>query len=84
MSSPIIPLLVCFVLVHIHVLQGYIQIAKCSVALGDLSAVDSAISVVKELSPNNAAIYQRFRNWRLLGGLMRRQTKLTRNKTTER
>ena len=56
MSSPIIPLLVCFVLVHIHVLQGYIQIAKCSVALGDLSAVDSAISVVKELSPNNAAI----------------------------
>ena len=56
MSSPIIPLLVRFVLVHIHLLQGYIRIAKCSLALGDLSAADSAISVVKELSPNNAAI----------------------------
>lgn len=40
-----------------HVLmQGFIRIAKCSLALGDLSAADNAISAVKELSPNNAAI----------------------------
>jgi DnaJ family protein C protein 7 len=37
-------------------IKGYIRIAKCSLALGDLSAADNAISVVKELSPNNAAI----------------------------
>ena len=36
--------------------QGYIRIAKCSLALGDLLAADNAISVIKELSPNNTAI----------------------------
>lgn len=36
--------------------QGYIRIAKCSLALGDLSAADNALSIVKELNPNNAAI----------------------------
>jgi DnaJ family protein C protein 7 len=36
--------------------QGYIRIAKCSLALGDLIAADNAISTVKELSPDNTAI----------------------------
>ncbi|GFG30261.1 hypothetical protein Cfor_11805 [Coptotermes formosanus] len=36
--------------------KGYIRIAKCSLALGDLSAADNALSIVKELNPNNAAI----------------------------
>ncbi|PSN47553.1 DnaJ subfamily C member 7 [Blattella germanica] len=36
--------------------KGYIRIAKCSLALGDLTAADNAISTVKELSPDNTTI----------------------------
>jgi hypothetical protein len=34
----------------------HIRIAKCSLALGDLTAANSALSVVRELSFNNFAI----------------------------
>lgn len=40
----------------IYLFQGYIRIAKCSLALGDLSAADNAVSIVRGLTPNNSAI----------------------------
>jgi DnaJ family protein C protein 7 len=36
--------------------KGYIRIAKCCLALGDLSAADNAVSIVRELTPNNSAV----------------------------
>ncbi|XP_069705184.1 dnaJ homolog subfamily C member 7 [Periplaneta americana] len=36
--------------------KGYIRIAKCSLALGDLTAADNAITTVKELNPGNTSI----------------------------
>jgi hypothetical protein len=40
----------------VYFFQGYIRIAKCSLALGDLSAADNAVSIVRELNPNNSAV----------------------------
>ncbi|KAJ9599116.1 hypothetical protein L9F63_010384, partial [Diploptera punctata] len=37
-------------------IKGYIRIAKCSLALGDLTSADNAISAVKDLNPENTAI----------------------------
>jgi DnaJ family protein C protein 7 len=36
--------------------KGHIRIARCSLALGDMTAVNSALSAVRELSLNNSAI----------------------------
>jgi hypothetical protein len=49
-----------------YLFQGYIRIAKCSLALGDLSAADNAISTVKELSPDNANILQEFKKLEII------------------
>jgi hypothetical protein len=48
-------ILACFVLLYVCLLQAHIGIAKCSLALGDLSTANDAISVIKELNPNNSA-----------------------------
>jgi DnaJ family protein C protein 7 len=42
--------------------KGYIRIAKCSLALGDMTALSSAFSTVRELSLNNSAILPELQN----------------------
>ncbi|XP_046998867.1 dnaJ homolog subfamily C member 7 [Schistocerca americana] len=44
------------VLLDPRFVKGYIRIAKCSLALGDITAAENAISFVKELEPANTAI----------------------------
>jgi hypothetical protein len=39
-----------------YLFQGYIRIAKCSLALGDFIAAGNAISTAIELSPDNTAV----------------------------
>ncbi|XP_049786503.1 dnaJ homolog subfamily C member 7 [Schistocerca cancellata] len=44
------------VLLDPRFVKGYIRIAKCSLALGDITAAENAISFVNELEPANTAI----------------------------
>ncbi|XP_067007935.1 dnaJ homolog subfamily C member 7 isoform X2 [Anabrus simplex] len=36
--------------------KGYIRVAKCSLALGDITAAQSALSAVRELDPTNSSV----------------------------
>jgi len=38
------------------VLQGYLRMAKCYLALGDVSAANTALQKVSELEPNNPSL----------------------------